>query len=76
MSKCSHAYDPVWVDTSWTDDYGHHHSEGHWQTKSAQEDIDLHRFKCKRCGEIGYYSGAARAYHEDGVKTDIPGLGG
>ena len=46
------------------------------RTVSAYYDLDLHRYKCSMCGEIGYYSGAARAYHEDGVKSNIKGLGG
>ena len=29
-------------------------------------DIDLHRFRCLVCGAIGYYSGRARAAHENG----------
>lgn len=43
-------------------------------TYSAYEDIDLHRTKCTKCGHIVYYSGAARAYYEDGVRT--PGIRG
>lgn len=39
-------------------------------------DIDLHRFKCTRCGEIGYYSGAARRFYEGGAtKDDLSRLG-
>ena len=41
---------------------------------SADYDLDLHRYKCGMCGRIGYYSGAARVYHEDGVKSNITGL--
>lgn len=45
---------------------------GHWktETRSLEEDIDLHRFKCTRCGEIGYYSGAARRVYEGGATAD------
>jgi hypothetical protein len=34
---------------------------------SAFEDLDLHRLKCSICGEIDYYSQAARNYYEKGV---------
>lgn len=44
------------------------------QSTSYWEDIDLHRYKCGLCGEVKYYSSAARAYYEDGVKCSIPGL--
>lgn len=36
---------------------------------STYEDIDLHRTKCTQCGHILYYSGAARSYHEDGIRS-------
>ncbi len=42
--------------------------------KSLLVDIDLHRYKCMKCGHIGYYSGAARQYYEDKIKSDIKGL--
>ena len=53
---------------------GNMHHEEVWETYSTQEDIDLHRFKCTQCGEIGYYSGAARKYYEQGVRS--PGITG
>lgn len=37
-------------------------------------DIDLHRYKCTQCGEIMYYSGAARSFYEDGITSSISGL--
>jgi hypothetical protein len=48
----------------------------HWEDKweSWDVDIDIHRFKCTRCGRIGYYSGAARAFYEDGKRS--PGIRG
>lgn len=41
-----------------------------WVTeyKSFVVDLDLHRWKCTRCGHIGYYSGRARDHFEG--KTD------
>lgn len=46
--------------------------EGRWEQISVclQDDIDLHRFKCSRCGEIGYYSGAARRIYEGDATAD------
>lgn len=41
----------------------------------ATEDLDTHRFQCKKCGEIGYYSGRARAFYEKGERSPgVPGL--
>ncbi|WP_241295722.1 hypothetical protein [Burkholderia stabilis] len=41
---------------------------------STMDDIDLHRMRCRLCGKIGYYSGAARAFYEQGIKS--PGISG
>lgn len=64
--ECDHK---VWVDPeriveidSWTGEQEYVWSEGYWE--SAEEDIDTHRFKCTLCGEIGYYSGAAKDHFE------------
>lgn len=50
--------------------------EGEWKAdeRSLMVDIDLHRFQCSRCKQIGYYSGAAKAYYEEGKRT--PGVQG
>jgi len=42
---------------------------GEWRydTEITTVDLDLHRFKCTQCGEVMYYSGAAREYYETGV---------
>jgi hypothetical protein len=37
-------------------------------------DIDLHRYKCTQCGEVKYYSNAARMFYEDGVENRAFGL--
>lgn len=57
-------------------DYEPWNTPGEWVTESTSwdEDIDIHRFQCTHCGRIGYYSGAARAYHEDGQRS--PGIQG
>lgn len=34
---------------------------------SACIDIDLHRYRCTLCGEVGYYSGRARKFFESGI---------
>jgi hypothetical protein len=50
--------------------------EGEWHTEeqSLIVDIDLHRYQCSRCKQIGYYSGAAKAFFEDGKRA--PGIQG
>ena len=63
-----------WVTT----DYFGEEIAGHWEydTISTTVDIDLHRYKCTRCGEVMYYSSRAREYYEEGKKIDwIQGLG-
>lgn len=39
---------------------------------SACEDIDTHRYRCTKCGQVFYYSGAARDYYEG--RGDTKGL--
>lgn len=41
---------------------------------STFKDIDLHRYQCSRCGEIGYYSGAAKDFYEQGKTCAVKGL--
>lgn len=50
------------------DDYGTL-IEAHWEytTERTTIDIDTHRYKCTQCGEVMYYSGAAREYYETGL---------
>jgi hypothetical protein len=52
-----------------TQDYFGEEIDGEWQydTVSTTVDIDLHRYKCTQCGQVMYYSGAAREYYETGV---------
>ena len=38
-----------------------------YKTVSTTVDIDLHRYKCTQCGQVMYYSAAAREYYETGV---------
>lgn len=69
-SNCDHyerrsGYETV-VD-EWT---GEEREEWVEHNKCLQEDISLHAFKCTRCGEVGYYSGAGRLVHEKGISLD------
>lgn len=32
-------------------------------------DVDLHRYKCSKCGKLGYYSESARKHYEEGIKS-------
>jgi hypothetical protein len=59
----------------WTNDWTGE-TEGEWKTeeRSLTVDIDLHRFQCSRYKQIGYYSGAAKSYFEEGKRT--PGVQG
>lgn len=64
--NCSHQRTQSrWVTT----DYFGEEIEGQWEytTESTTVDLDTHRYKCTQCGEIMYYSGAAREYYETGV---------
>lgn len=62
----NHGWEDLW-DGQWYDDWRH-------VAHSTQEDIDLHRFRCTQCGEVGYYSSAARAFHERGEERPDLGL--
>ena len=31
------------------------------------EDLDVGRFRCTQCGEVFYYTGSWRRYHEEGI---------
>lgn len=71
---CPHTIEhSEWVtrEDYWT---GDQYSEWEHKIVSTQKDIDLHRFQCTQCGEIGYYSGAARRFYEEGIPT--PGIRG
>ena len=56
------------------DGYDEPYSKWHSETKSLFEDIDLHRFKCTECGEVRYYSGAAKDYYTKGILSPVRGL--
>jgi hypothetical protein len=44
-----------------------------WEWEDTFEDLDVHRYKCTQCGEIGYYSGAAENYYTKGIKNPMLG---
>lgn len=70
---CTHERDTsrYITDTDWD---GEDCSYWEYGSVSTCVDIDTHRYKCTQCNEVFYYSGAAKAYHEDGVKSEIKGL--
>lgn len=39
-------------------------------------DLDLHRYMCSKCGDVGYYSGAAATHFKTGHLFDVEGLDG
>lgn len=56
----------------WIYPRGYEDDWGEWvqpepYTRSLYEDIDIGRFKCTRCGHIGYYTGLWRDYFEKGI---------
>ena len=58
-----------WID-EYENDWGHV-VPGHrrYFTDQTYEDIDLHRYRCTQCGEVFYYSGRARDFYEQGIKS-------
>ena len=73
---CNHQKETSrWVeDDDW---YENCTATGHWEyfTDQTYEDIDLHRYRCTQCGEVFYYSGRARDFYEQGIKSPwITGL--
>jgi 5-methylcytosine-specific restriction endonuclease McrA len=59
--------------TTYNNYVGEYETDYEWVWKSTEEDIDLHRYKCTICGEIGYYSGAAENYYTKGIKNPMLG---
>jgi hypothetical protein len=35
--------------------------------KSLCEDLDIGRWRCSACGEIGYYTGLWKRFYEEGI---------
>ena len=66
--SCTHQRERSYWVSEFENDWGDI-EPGHWEyeTVSTTVDIDLHRYKCTQCGQIMYYSGAAREYYETGV---------
>lgn len=62
--NCNHTK-RVWKESQIENWYtGEIESDGEWEEESTFEDIDLHRYHCTRCGEVRYYSSAARKFYE------------
>ncbi len=73
--KCDHFETVGGESYAYTDAYGE--TQTGWTqggTRSTTVDLDTHRYRCTQCGEIGYYSHAARQFYEKDVKT--PGVRG
>jgi hypothetical protein len=68
--SCNHQRETSrWVGTDiWYEDNSSC-STGEWvyTTEYTTVDLDTHRYRCTQCGEVMYYSGAAREYYETGV---------
>ncbi len=65
MMQCDHlrwVYPPP-VENDWT---GEMEDQPAYQV-STNEDLDTGRFRCTRCGEIGYYTGLWKAFYEKGI---------
>lgn len=54
-----------WVEK---EDYWTGETTWDWETTTeyTTTDLDTHRYQCTQCKKVMYYSGAARAYYEDG----------
>ena len=63
--QCDHK-EERWIEKSYIDWDGNEVDSSEWLVYPSFEDIDLHRMKCTKCGKIEYYSGAAKAYYEEG----------
>ncbi len=78
MTECKHS---KYVQGEWIpggmDDEGDYQM-GHWTegyTQPTTRDIDLHRYRCTQCGEVIYYSQAARNWFVNGIPSPyIKGL--
>lgn len=74
MNKCNHEQKHIryeWQKNFISGEMEYVRVEG---TRSTYEDIDLHRYKCTLCGEVGYYSKAASDFYTKGIKSTIRGL--
>ncbi len=66
--SCTHRTEEYWVEEHVYDDWdGNPVYEGRWKGGGfSTVDLDTHRYKCTRCGEVMYYSGRAKAFYEKG----------
>ena len=72
-NSCNHQRQ-VAVKTALYNQYtGEEYIDRKWELEDTFEDIDIHRYKCTQCGEIGYYSGTAKDYYTKGIENPMLG---
>jgi hypothetical protein len=69
MNNCQHEYQRGEWRKETDEETGEVIDRYEYVTYSHFEDVDLHRYKCKQCGELRYYSERAREFYEEG-KTE------
>lgn len=76
MNECEHEESVEVYLTGYYDSWGDWVEPDYkWEVRSTCVDIDLHRYKCHKCGEVGYYSHKARLFYEEGIEDPyIKGL--
>jgi hypothetical protein len=65
---CTHRKPDRWVPQIVDDGWGDNREE--WVNmggQSLQVDISIGAFRCTQCGEVGYYTGSWREFHENGT---------
>lgn len=73
MGNCNHTRQtsPEWVEyeCDWTGE-----TVGYWEEGGAVSttvDVDMHRYRCTQCGEVMYYSAAAKRHYEEGEENIV-----
>jgi hypothetical protein len=69
MTKCLHRLPFYW---SWCEVEVSPYGDTELQLvklggEGTNEDLDIGRFRCTQCGEIGYYTGLWRDFYEEGI---------
>jgi hypothetical protein len=64
MNNCTHATSFTKTVTNENFYTGETYTSTEYGVKTTFVDIDLHRMKCSRCGEIQHYSNAAKQHYE------------
>lgn len=71
--QCDHL-ESRYEEIKWVDWGGEEQVDGEWKQYPSVEDVDLHRYRCTKCGQVFYYSSRARQHFEEGVS--FPGIQG